>query len=196
MTTPKIEDVGPYARAIVTPSLPCDACRHMCAGTASAGKCCYDDISSCVAAWHREVVVRPCARKVGKIYACIAGDHRYGTTIEVWMSATHVEIRHVSTGAVGGMDGDGRAFTNPARVVATFQHHDGQKLLITMAASWCVKELRRLFKTIDSGTIAKYGKPTKNFEWYVRTSTKAAPAGCNIRKGMSIAVASAAMGAV
>lgn len=113
----------------------------------------------------------PTMHRVGKIYACIAGDHRYGTTLEVWMSSTHVEIRHLATGAVGGMDGDGRAFEIPARVVATFQHYDGQKLIVTMAAGWCVKELRRLFKTIDGGTIAKYGKPTQNFEWYAPDST-------------------------
>lgn len=106
-------------------------------------------------------------KRIGSIYACIAGDHRYGTTIEAHADAKAIEIRLISTGAVGGMDGPGGSYTNPSEVLERIERTklqtDVQKLL---------SALRRQFKKADAGTIAGYGKPRLNFAWHYEGTTR------------------------
>lgn len=117
------------------------------------------------------------ARKIGRIHATIGGDYRYATIIEVWAGADGAEIRLTSTDPVGGNDGPGGV-------------HESHKVL----ASWTgtlptpaalVKALKVLFATVDAGTVARYGKPTKNFTWYYPNGV--------ITKGLSAAIAKRAM---
>lgn len=109
---------------------------------------------------------QPQLHKIGRISACIAGDYRYTTVIEAWANEYRVEVRHVSTSPVGGMDGPGGTFTEPARVVAYTMGALDRPLDAKYAASWLMDSLRGCFKRIDAGTVAKYGKPSKNFRWY------------------------------
>lgn len=92
--------------------------------------------------------------RIGGIYACIAGDMRYGTTLEVKLVNNHIDVVLVSASPVGGMDGGGGIYHDTS-VVGTCGDNAAELL----------KLLRSLFKTIDCGTIAKYGKPTKRFSW-------------------------------
>lgn len=98
-------------------------------------------------------------RKIGWIYACVGGDRRYGTHLTVWIDDTSgdVEITNDSTTPSGGMDGPG-GVDRSREVVSRLSKPDSADL---------VGELRRLFKSIDFGTIARYGKPTKRFVWRV-----------------------------
>lgn len=97
--------------------------------------------------------------KIGSIYACIAGDHRYGTRLEVVRDDATGEVRveHVSTNPVGGMDGPGGTFQD--RKVL----HRWAKDTVTAPA--LVTLLRTAFAKVDGGTVARYGKPSKRFAW-------------------------------
>lgn len=121
-------------------------------------------------------------KRIGKIYACIAGDHRYGTTIEVRASDTRVEVHLVSTSPVGGMDGPGG--THDRSQLLMLWDTSSKLSQVELIAPLLIAYLRRAFKEVDSGTIATYGKPTKNFTWYGDVA--------NV-KGFSIALAKAAL---
>lgn len=104
--------------------------------------------------------------KIGRVYACIAGDHRYGTALEVHATNTStrgtvIQVLHLSTVARGGMDGGGGLESMPTRIVLELEGTKPAKL-----AADLLKGLRRLFKTVDDGTIAEYGTPTKKFTWF------------------------------
>lgn len=93
--------------------------------------------------------------RIGSIYACIDGDRRYGTTLEVELTETGTaQVVLVSTSPVGGMDGPGG--TSHDRSVVGSCAATPRELLAL---------LKRLFKTVDCGTIARYGKPFKRFAW-------------------------------
>ncbi len=102
-------------------------------------------------------------KKIGYIYACIAGDHNYGTTITVRTDGKKIEVVHEGTTPVGGMDGPRESVHRDVDVIDTLDAtaKDVEGLLI--------RKLKRAFKKVDAGTVASYGKPTKNFVWYVMT---------------------------
>lgn len=88
---------------------------------------------------------------IGHIRACIAGDRRYTSLLEVGLEDGKAHIVLKETVASGGMDGRGGA--DPFRVTDT---------RIVDAHSKAIVAAVKL--TMDS-TIKVYGKPTKNFEW-------------------------------
>lgn len=97
---------------------------------------------------------------IGYINACIAGDHRYSTRIDVHLDEDfNIEVRRYENGAVGGMDGPGGA--TPYHMVAFkyVKHQKGQKLNVT--AKCVVEAIKELF----DDTVKIYGKPTKRFVW-------------------------------
>lgn len=99
------------------------------------------------------------SKMIGSIYACIDGDHRYGTRLNVMKLADGgVQIRLVGTSPIGGMDGPGGTFDKETRLKGWDKAPSPSELL---------KELKRLIRTTDGGTIQRYGTPTKKFEWYI-----------------------------
>lgn len=108
---------------------------------------------------------------LGYVHACIGGDHRYSTELKVFLrDDLMVEVVRSENGAVGGMDGPGGATPYGVRATETVEP-DG-KLVI------------RAIKRLMDRTIKEYGKPTKNFTWYLDGGD---------RKGLSAALATAAI---
>lgn len=93
---------------------------------------------------------------LGSLYACIAGDHRYGDTLRVeWIPASgSVKVSVRSSGAVGGMDGDGRSYDAGEQYTSTCQPDPHAVLALIKGV---IDQDRFAFK--------KYGKPTKRFSW-------------------------------
>ena len=91
--------------------------------------------------------------RIGEISACIAGDSRYTSRVQVWSNGDVVEVRLYESGAVGGMDGPGGRFELPGKVLSTvpFKAKD-----ISIA-------VRHACNADD--TIRRYGKPSKEFRW-------------------------------
>lgn len=89
--------------------------------------------------------------KIGYINACIAGDYRYSSRLEVLVDGEQAYVVLSENGAVGGMDGPGGAtgFRETRRSTVPAQPTD-----IIMA-----------IKRVMDDTIKRYGKPTKNFVW-------------------------------
>lgn len=114
---------------------------------------------------------------IGTIDACIAGDYRYSTVLVVYKTETCVQVRLQATGAVGGMDGGGDVYRLPEKVVQTWS---------AVTAAELVRGLKKLFKSVDGGTIAHYGKPTLNFRWYVNG---------DVVRGLNAKLAALALGA-
>lgn len=104
---------------------------------------------------------------IGSIYACIAGDHRYGTSIKVYGNAKRLEVRLMSTAPLGGIDGPGGTYEAEHKVLRAWDFT--QPLTNAQSALFAARDLltylKRAFKEVDSGTVAQYGKPTKNFKW-------------------------------
>ena len=91
--------------------------------------------------------------RIGYISACIAGDYRYTSRVEVYIDDDGLNGRVVllENGAVGGMDGPGGS--TPFRVT--------KERLIQATAKDVVNGVK---STMDD-VIKRYGKPTKNFSW-------------------------------
>jgi hypothetical protein len=94
--------------------------------------------------------------RLGGISACIGGDSRYTDTITAYLNpdGTTCTVELTETGACGGMDGPGGSYA--PRVTATRTCPAKDKDLIKV-----IKDL-----TVVSGTVQKYGKPTKRFSWH------------------------------
>ncbi len=92
---------------------------------------------------------------LGGITACIAGDHRYSTTIEVRLEGDIAVIQQKENGANGGMDGDGTSL--PFGVT--------KQVKCPAVAKDIVKEVKNLIKRESPAIIKEYGKPTKRFWW-------------------------------
>lgn len=92
--------------------------------------------------------------KVGFVHACIAGDTRYTTVIDVCLDTRDgsVEVSRRENSATGGMDGDGRSDPFSVRQRVTIPKPTGALV---------VKAIKMVMDT----TIKRYGKPTKNFAW-------------------------------
>lgn len=114
--------------------------------------------------------------RIGRIYATIAGDYRYGTTIEVVLVDGGAEVRLVSDNPVGGMDGPGGTYSSQ-EVLHRWDAPPTAKDLVAV--------LKKQFAKADGGTVARYGKPTKNFTWYYANGVTT--------KGMSQALAARAL---
>lgn len=94
--------------------------------------------------------------ELGRIYACIAGDYRYGSTVTVTLNDDDtVTVERRESGAVGGMDGPGGAYDAGVYFSRTIEKPTPRKVIDTVWESFDV-------------TIREYGKPTKNFTWSVR----------------------------
>jgi hypothetical protein len=93
--------------------------------------------------------------RLGSIYACIAGDHRYATTITVYVSMDKAYVTTSENGAVGGMDGDGRA--HPMEDKAT--------LVCEAMARDIVATVKKAINSEKCHIIKTYGKPSKRFSW-------------------------------
>lgn len=98
---------------------------------------------------------------IGRISACIAGDHRYSSRVEVrYNSLTHVaHIDRFENGATGGMDGHGGADPFTATAGETVFAATPKLVLAAVKHSF-------------DDVIRRYGKPTKNFTWYVEGKRK------------------------
>lgn len=98
-------------------------------------------------------------RNIGSIYACIQGDMRYGTAFLVKKDESGtVFVVLESTTPVGGMDGpSGVGNIHETQILCKFPSDVKPGLLL--------KTLKYYFKTVDAGTVQRWGKPTKNFTW-------------------------------
>jgi len=94
------------------------------------------------------------AVEFGYITACIAGDSRYTTRIDVRLNTKDgtVEVRRLENGASGGMDGAGSSEPFAVRQQVTVTQPTGAKIV-------------KAIKMVMDATVKRYGKPTKNFEW-------------------------------
>lgn len=93
--------------------------------------------------------------QIGSITACIAGDHRYSSTIRVEVSGEDARVLLLENGAVGGMDGDGRSHG----------FSETKRMLCKATARDIVKTVKAMMNA-EVGTVVKtYGKPSKNFWW-------------------------------
>ncbi len=113
--------------------------------------------------------------EIGNIYACIAGDYRYGSRVTVTLNANgSVTVVRKESGAIGGMDGPGGAYDAGVHARREIEKPTPKKV---------VEAIWDCFDT----TIREYGKPTKNFTWTVPGARA---------KGLSQAKAKAALAAV
>jgi hypothetical protein len=94
------------------------------------------------------------AVEIGYINACIAGDYRYSTKIDVRFNTKDgtVEVRRLENGACGGMDGDGTSEPFAVRQQVTVTQPTGAKIV-------------KAIKMVMDVTVKRYGKPTKLFCW-------------------------------
>jgi hypothetical protein len=90
--------------------------------------------------------------EVGRISACIAGDHRYTTVIRVtyFPKTKSVEVTREENGATGGMDGRGGSEPFCVLQRVSIARPDGKSIV-------------KAVKMVMDDTIRTYGKPTKNF---------------------------------
>lgn len=98
---------------------------------------------------------KPSPVTLGSIYACIAGDHRYGTTISVDVQGSAAFVTLSENGAVGGMDGDGRAHAMEAR----------NRVKCKATARDIVAAIKKVINAEQCHVIKTYGKPSKRFSW-------------------------------
>lgn len=113
--------------------------------------------------------------EIGSIYACIAGDHRYASTVTVYLNddeGCSATVTRKETGAVGGMDGPGGAYDAGVYARVEIENPTGAKLV-------------RAIKECFDDVIRTYGRPSKNFTWKVYGRT--------VAKGLSAAKANAAL---
>lgn len=103
---------------------------------------------------------------IGQIYANVAGDMRYGTTIAVRADQTIIEIHLVSSNPIGGMDGD------PGLLVDNRPLDSCTRGVFKDDIKWVIRRLRHFFKEADAGTVARYGRPTRRFTWFIDGETK------------------------
>lgn len=94
---------------------------------------------------------------LGAIDACIAGDWRYSTRIELRASDDSFDIVTRDTGAAGGMDSQSGAYALPERVWISLPRSATNVRII--------RELRRCIAS--NGVVRRYGKPSKRFEWRI-----------------------------
>jgi len=89
--------------------------------------------------------------KIGYINACIAGDFRYASRVEVLLEGTQAHVVLLENAAVAGMDGPGTStpFAETRRKTVEAKPADIVKAI----------------KAVMDETITRYGKPTKNFVW-------------------------------
>lgn len=93
---------------------------------------------------------------IGSITACIAHDHRYTTRVIVDYDydTSSVVVTQEMNGAISGMDGPGGSY--PFDVRKTIRVQDPTPALVISAIKSCFDD-----------TIKTYGKPSKNFGFYV-----------------------------
>lgn len=89
--------------------------------------------------------------RIGYINACIAGDYRYSSRVDVYLDGGNVHITLSENGAVGGMDGPGGS--TPFHVT------------VRKTVKATAKDVVNGVKSVMDSTIKTYGKPTKNFSW-------------------------------
>jgi hypothetical protein len=91
--------------------------------------------------------------RIGHVYACIAGDHRYASRVEVYVDDDRLNGRVVrlENTAIGGMDGPGGSA--PFQVVS--------QVPIKVTAKSVVDGI----KSVMDDTVKSYGKPHKKFSW-------------------------------
>ena len=89
---------------------------------------------------------------IGYINACIAGDYRYSSKLEVFMEGTTAHVVLSENGASGGMDGNGGS--TPFMVT--------KRTTVTKATPALI--VKAIKSTMDT-TIKSYGKPSKRFVW-------------------------------
>mgnify|MGYP006382901809 FL=1 len=89
---------------------------------------------------------------IGSLQACIAGDHRYSSRIEVHLVDGTAYVVRLENGAIGGMDSMYGA--------SPFEVHAHSALEKATPAA-VVKAIKA---TMDS-TLKTYGKPSKRFRW-------------------------------
>jgi len=110
--------------------------------------------------------------RLGYIYACIAGDRRYGTMINVWFDTVScvVTITREECTPDGGMDSFGAVRNATAwRISASVTVTENDSPLTPASngnfSKQIVKNIKHLINT-EIGTVVKtYGKPSKNFIW-------------------------------
>lgn len=93
--------------------------------------------------------------EIGRISACIAGDHRYTSRVKVELNPDgSVTVLREEMGAVSGMDGPGGSYEAGVYARRKIENPTGSKIA-------------RAVKDCFDTTITVYGKPSKNFEWRV-----------------------------
>lgn len=126
--------------------------------------------------------------KLGSIYACIAGDHRYGTRMDVVLvDGDLVEVSIVDTNPIGGMDGPGG--TDQSRSIEAAPRLTGK---LRADAKAVLEAVRRVIRSQAGDTIREYGKPTKRFSWNAGHDDKGSkyPGGA---RGLSLAIVADAL---
>ena len=115
------------------------------------------------------------ATKIGYIYACIAGDRRYTSRLQVVVDGDYATITLEDSAPIGGMDGPGG--THPM---------EPQIRSVTRAtAKDIVKFVKLVIDEEQPSVIKRYGTPSKKFVW-VGTQ----------RRGLSVAACQEALDAL
>lgn len=104
--------------------------------------------------------------EIGSITACIAGDHRYTSTIKVEVTGDKAHVITQENGAAGGMDGPG----------GSMPFHETGRITVACTAAAIVKAIKQAVN--KDRTVKAYGKPTKNFYWTVTRTTGLSTARC------------------
>ena len=98
-----------------------------------------------------ETNTAPASVRIGHINACIAGDYRYSSRLEVFIEGPKAHVVLSENGAVGGMDGPG----------GTTPYRETRRMTVDAKPAAIVKAIK---STMDE-TIKRYGKPSKSFSW-------------------------------
>lgn len=99
-------------------------------------------------------------KQIGGISACIAGDYRYTQIFRLFLEDDRsVTLEVHGTSPIGGMDGPGGVH----EAEPEFKDKTGPNATAREVGVL----IRRVLKHKDHGEIiVRYGKPSKNFQWY------------------------------
>jgi len=110
--------------------------------------------------------------RLGGIYACIGGDHRYGSQLSVFVNGATTTVTMGANAPIGGMDGPG----------GSHPFEDRDTIVCKTNAKDIVKAIKKLIDRESPAIIKQYGKPTKNFRWLCQE-----PYPAQGKKGLSVA---------
>ena len=102
-------------------------------------------------------------RKVGSFYSCIAGDHSYSDTLNVYVEPDRVWVEHIDSSRRGGMDCMTSETNSTSCAAVRVNITPGADL--KAVAKELVANIKDYIRSERRGASFHYGKPTKNFKW-------------------------------